>query len=69
MKLFFKSFPFALYFPVLFRIVQATTLYSGHSFGVADTRRDIVQYDLGKVKHTAEYATFFLVNSQSTNDL
>jgi hypothetical protein len=35
-------FPFNLYFPLLFRIVQATTLYSGQSFGVADAGGDIV---------------------------
>jgi len=58
LKNFCLSCLFILYFPLLFLIVQATTLYSGQSFGVADAGGDIVQHYPGKMKSTASMPGF-----------
>jgi len=45
-------------------------VFGAHSFGVADAGCDIVQHDIGEMKHIAGYAGFFFnSNVQSANDL
>jgi len=39
---------------LLFLIVQATTLYSGQSFGITDAGGDIVQHDVGEIENAAD---------------
>jgi hypothetical protein len=58
-SLLIHPFVFNLNLSLLFSIVQATTLYSGQGFGVADAGGDIVQHDLGKMENATEYAGFY----------